>query len=196
MTLLSAKNFSIAMAATLATATVVAHANPAHAFVISTSSSFPSSVNGYPVTTSDNFTDPSITLNGATIQGSGNLKMFAGDSPTFTFANPLAYFGIQLATKLPQGRTLTFLINDTNTVQFFGDIANNTILNIFSGNATERISTLKITKSGDGDTQFSAYATAVPTPALLPGLMGLGAAAWRKRKRGEESQPERETANV
>jgi hypothetical protein len=30
-------------------------------------------------------------------------------------------------------------------------------------------------------------ATAVPTPALLPGLLGLGAAAWRKRKSQEEA---------
>jgi hypothetical protein len=37
-------------------------------------------------------------------------------------------------------------------------------------------------------TQYTATfsATAVPTPALLPALLGMGAAAWRKRKSQEE----------
>jgi hypothetical protein len=33
--------------------------------------------------------------------------------------------------------------------------------------------------------QVEVQAAAVPTPALLPGLLGLGAAAWRKRKSQE-----------
>jgi hypothetical protein len=36
-------------------------------------------------------------------------------------------------------------------------------------------------------TTYSATLVAVPTPALLPGLLGLGAAAWRKRKSEEEA---------
>ena len=38
-------------------------------------------------------------------------------------------------------------------------------------------------------------ATAIPTPALLPGLLGLGVAALRKRK-GEGSEAEKETVGV
>ncbi|XGW00817.1 MAG: PTPA-CTERM sorting domain-containing protein (plasmid) [Leptolyngbya sp. BL-A-14] len=32
------------------------------------------------------------------------------------------------------------------------------------------------------EAQFDSPATAVPTPALLPGLVGVGMAAWRKCK--------------
>jgi hypothetical protein len=52
--------------------------------------------------------------------------------------------------------------------------------------------------SGDGilgetslkiDNVAGGVATAVPTPALLPALLGMGAAALRKRK-GEAAEPE------
>jgi len=44
---------------------------------------------------------------------------------------------------------------------------------------------------------FSSTVTGppIPTPALLPGLMGLGVAALRKRK-GEGSEAEKETVGV
>lgn len=44
-------------------------------------------------------------------------------------------------------------------------------------------------KDGNGDTQTSAVGTGqVPTPAMLPGLVGMGVAALRKRKQTEEGQ--------
>lgn len=41
-----------------------------------------------------------------------------------------------------------------------------------------------------GGTSFSSTVTAVPTPALLPGLLGLGVAALRKRKAEAEAGSE------
>jgi hypothetical protein len=38
---------------------------------------------------------------------------------------------------------------------------------------------------GSGTTSFSGTLTAVPTPALLPGLAGMAVSVWRKRKRAE-----------
>ena len=42
---------------------------------------------------------------------------------------------------------------------------------------------------------FSSTVTAVPTPALLPGLLGFGVAAFRRRK-GEATEAEKETVEV
>jgi len=39
----------------------------------------------------------------------------------------------------------------------------------------------------ENGSSFSSSVTAVPTPALLPGLIGMGVAAWRKRK-GEAAE--------
>jgi len=46
------------------------------------------------------------------------------------------------------------------------------------------------TRSNLSEVQFDGtpVATAVPTPALLPGLIGMGVAAWRKRKAAAASE--------
>lgn len=43
--------------------------------------------------------------------------------------------------------------------------------------------------SGSGDGSSKLQGTAVPTPALLPGLIGMGIAALRKKKREEKLEP-------
>jgi hypothetical protein len=43
---------------------------------------------------------------------------------------------------------------------------------------------------------FSSTITAVPTPALLPGLLGIGAAALRKKRKEGEAEEALETAEV
>lgn len=52
---------------------------------------------------------------------------------------------------------------------------------------------------GDVEQPYATFAvvppTPIPTPALLPGLLGMGIAAWRKRK-NQESEQVAETAEV
>ncbi len=65
-----------------------------------------------------------------------------------------------------------------------------------SNNFTSQTSLTHVTfKSGILDTTkngstYSADLTSIPTPALLPGLIGMGVAAWRKRKGESVEQAE------
>ncbi len=53
------------------------------------------------------------------------------------------------------------------------------------GNGLEGVGTLT-TQAGTGVRSWSSTIRVIPTPALLPGLMGLGAAAMRKRKESKQ----------
>lgn len=57
-------------------------------------------------------------------------------------------------------------------------------LNFYESDVSKRFTSLKITSTGS---VVDNVAYRVPTPALLPGLIGMGLAAWRKRK-GEEAE--------
>lgn len=63
----------------------------------------------------------------------------------------------------------------------------------FFGDGTKGRGTL----SAQGGLSYSAtLATVVPTPALLPGLIGMGVAALRKRNKAEASETETADANA
>jgi len=55
---------------------------------------------------------------------------------------------------------------------------------------------LNVSKGKDITSGYSITSTAVPTPALLPGLLGLGVAALRKRKSEESEVEAAETAKA
>jgi hypothetical protein len=57
-------------------------------------------------------------------------------------------------------------------------------LNFYESNVARRFTSLEIVSTGS---VVDNVAYRVPTPALLPGLVGMGLAAWRKRK-GEEAE--------
>jgi hypothetical protein len=44
------------------------------------------------------------------------------------------------------------------------------------------VSNPEVALAGDVDYNFQVEALPIPTPALLPGLIGMGVAAWRRRK--------------
>lgn len=60
----------------------------------------------------------------------------------------------------------------------------NFYLNFYESDVSKRFTSLKIESKGSF---VDNVAYRVPTPALLPGLIGMGLAAWRKRK-GEEAE--------
>ncbi|MBD2260587.1 PTPA-CTERM sorting domain-containing protein [Pseudanabaena sp. FACHB-2040] len=57
----------------------------------------------------------------------------------------------------------------------------------FFGNGTQGVGQVAFTSLNN---TFTGDFTAVPTPALLPGLIGMGVAALRKRKEGSEDSAE------
>lgn len=73
----------------------------------------------------------------------------------------------------------------------------------FSGLEWKNLTSIRVSTSQQfGEFKFNSFTfddepttTPIPTPALLPGLIGMGIAAWRKRK-GESSEQVAETADV
>ena len=76
------------------------------------------------------------------------------------------------------------------TFNFFGTFSNSVEDIVGSGTLTTVVDFNK--KGQDAPSAFSGTfgATSVPTPALLPGLVGMGVAALRKRKSEEETVEE------
>jgi hypothetical protein len=120
---------------------------------------------------------PSLTLNKT---GATTL------APTLGFISGLTLGGDPVSFNLLGGTLTSSFTNATNyTVggDFFG--------NLVSGNTVLAKGSLAITRSESFNSAFVPVASqvAVPTPALLPALLGMGAAALRKRK-GEEVEAE------
>lgn len=73
----------------------------------------------------------------------------------------------------------TQIVTDANNTSFLGFIANPgtvfTSLSVTSNDPTAYFSAVNNLRVGQA-------ATPIPTPALLPGLIGLGLSVWRKRK--------------
>ncbi|CAN5844896.1 hypothetical protein BH23CYA1_BH23CYA1_21420 [soil metagenome] len=90
------------------------------------------------------------------------------------------------------GKALSFDLDATG-IDLFGDVRGETDFNIAgpisgtfrSGNVALGSGFLGVNASGgvsDNLSNVSLVATEIPTPALLPGLVGMGVAALRKRK--------------
>ncbi len=96
----------------------------------------------------------------------------AGSSLTFDF---LAPFGTAVST-IPGS-------NDTFTLSFATQIKNAlTGTVVGDGTLTAQVRDGFVVGTNEGVSSFSVSVTAVPTPALLPGLIGLGVGVLRKRK--------------
>ncbi|WP_017297381.1 PTPA-CTERM sorting domain-containing protein [Nodosilinea nodulosa] len=197
MSIFPPKNVAIAAAVVLATVSVT-NAKPAHAFTFTQTADFLSTAGGNPVEVFDGFAGlqpagPNINIR--INPGNDNLRLRNGASTAvFDFSSsPVAYFGIKLATSISSSESVLFTVLDQlgNSSQFTfqGLINNNTVLNVLPQNAIEKISSVTISKDFSGGIAFKEYATAVPTPALLPGLVGLGIAALRK-KQGDLAEDE------
>lgn len=114
-----------------------------------------------PGTTQKVFDGSALTINFASLNG----------SPLSFVADPSKYIGTKT----------------TAAKNFFSIAAGGSFLGTFFSNGqTLGGGYLNASRSGnvakDGSYQFSLTATPVPTPALLPGLLALGAGVVRKRK--------------
>jgi len=148
--------------------------------------------------------------------GTGTGTVLVGSDPIFGVAGSLITlkdFQIQKTSATtwtllaPVNDFITGLASGTYTLNTFnltrGSVGPLTVFaadytGVFNNNLPGGIGTLVsgnlALNNGNG---FSSTVTGppIPTPALLPGLMGLGVAALRKRK-GEGSEAEKETVGV
>jgi hypothetical protein len=143
-------------------------------------------------------TDNSNTLGFNTTAGGSNfLQSQTSLTTTFTFATPIQAFGayitglgtapgnalLNFSDGSTQSYDLTALIGDANGgAGFFG----------FT-DAGKSISSIAFAGTTSGQDIYGiddVRYVAVPTPALLPGLIGIGLGVWRKRKAAMKDQAE------
>jgi hypothetical protein len=136
------------------------------------------------------FEEDDITLKDLTLNNTG-LNRWSLASPVTGFITGLA------------GGTVTFDLNSFNLLRVTtGDPEQQGFFARYTGifsnfpdaAAIGSFTTQLSAATNSTGAAFSSTAT-VPTPALLPGLVGLGVAALRKRK-GEGSEAEKETVGV
>jgi len=123
----------------------------------------------------------------------GNFLKFKGgvtfDLLTFNLNKVVSRDGNGKPILSGNGTPIIFIVGDyTGT---FADAAKNPILGL-DGTFSSQFSRFT---SGKGTT-YSSDITAIPTPALLPSLLGLGVAAIRKRKSEESGVEAVETAKA
>jgi len=139
-------------------------------------------VTGAPV-----FKDLILSLTSGTLGGGA----FFSAAPVASFISGLALGADPVSFNLTDGIFSGFFTNASNFFlggSFNGEFVSNGIT-IGAGSIASLSSTSFAGTSGQ------VASTAIPTPALLPGLLGLGVAALRKRK-GEGSEAEKETVGV
>lgn len=124
---------------------------------------------------------------------SGYLSIGEGGTLTATFSKAARYIGFAWGYA---DATDSVVVNwldsfglaqtDTYTDAIFGNQEDSAYVNLLAGSG-EKITSVIWSKSGDGRFEIDNIAV-VPTPALLPGLIGMGVAALRKRKQVDEAQ--------
>jgi hypothetical protein len=131
-----------------------------------------------------------------------NLKDFSSsiEDPTRTVqfsllsGNPFDFIGFKLKSAFGN---ITITSSQGGNITFDPRAAPSD----FSGPEWKNLSFIQVSTSQRfGEVKFNSFTfdnepTAIPTPALLPGLLGMGIAAWRKRK-NEEPEQVAETAEV
>ena len=127
----------------------------------------------------------------------------AGSATFSTIVDRLPYLGLYWS-EIKDADTLVLGLFDGGSISYTGayisqraaetgHAAQDFYLNFYASKVSERFTSLKITSTG-GVVDNVAYR--VPTPALLPGLIGMGVAAFRKRKSEESDVEETETAKA
>ncbi len=151
----------------------------------------------------------SLGFSGNTLYGTGGNNFFSVNTSTgtgtlinsdtgFDSSGDIAWDGSQFFATGTDGNLYSLALNGTSQSigntgfnDFFGLAYENKTLygyrsdrSIYSISGMTGAATLVSTISGvPSDIQdLSATSTEIPTPALLPGLVGMGAAALRKRK--------------
>lgn len=145
-------------------------------------------------------TAPCTFPDGGSNNESSYLSVGTDGSTTLTFSKALDYLGFNygfadaanLTTILKQG---TQTLGSFTAEDFFGSVSGNTsnqdhgYINLFADGML--FDTIVFEEDGNGRFEIDniAYREEIPTPALLPGLIAMGAASVRKR-RGELSTEE------
>lgn len=121
-------------------------------------------------------------------------------SETFTLPETTIAFGADLQDIPFFGgpSTLVLQIGSFFTPVFnYGSSFDFTFFGVLAEAGDDPFTTVQFLADGGASSTFydnlsfaSPAATAVPTPALLPGLVGMGIAAFRQRQRQKASQPE------
>jgi len=136
---------------------------------------------------------PSIGSKGKPAKPSKPAVPAVQGNAKFVFNDAIPYVGLFWRQFLGTDYIDVFLKGPGTPKRFFGDYIKGKAssgdgeqfyLNFYEPDVTHKISAIQIFSTG-GNIDNVAYR--VPTPALLPGLIGMGLAAWRKRK-GEEAE--------
>lgn len=199
-----------AIAATVATGSAIASA-PAQALSLNGGFNFsgnPPSVSGSGSTVTLNFSGSApFNISGLTgFTGVTGTPVFKPLTVTqtqtpgvYALTAPLSGF----ITGLSQGgNPFSFDLTSATIVGGFTNVTNYFLAGVLTGNFTSLGSTIATGNayfgaSGNSPLTGRFQATAVPTPALLPSLLGFGVAALRKRKgEAEATEAEAETVGV
>lgn len=118
-------------------------------------------------------------------------------SITVSFSKALDYLGFNygfsdasnLTAILKNGTTTLREFNESDFFSELGDSSqSHGYINLFAGDDPfDTVIFASVNNAGRFEVDNIAYKEKVPTPALLPGLLGMGAAALRRRKRAAES---------
>jgi hypothetical protein len=139
--------------------------------------------------TSLTFADLVLSSTGRTVGCGGqtcfiyNLDSGATGAPWKTYSNG---DGLTADFTLTAGQWLRSRDQDLNYASF-GDFRGT--YQFSDGSSLPGFGTLNVTE-GAGTDSFNMQQAAVPTPALLPGLIGMGVAFWRKKVSGEQNELE------
>ena len=150
---------------------------------------------------SNNFAPPSCSPGdvfcanpaGASSNTSAYLSIGTGGSLTATFSKAAKYIGFAWGYADNRDSVLVNWLDSLGVAQsqeftnkIFTTQEDSTYIDILAG-VDESITSVIWSKKGNGRFEIDNIAV-VPTPALLPGLIGMGVAALRKRKQTGEAQ--------
>jgi hypothetical protein len=127
---------------------------------------------------------------GANVPDSTGASTFSPGSATFTFSDYLPYFGVRWSS-LSNTDSISLYRNGTLLESFTGQYlrglsGGGIYFNFFERDPNLRFDSV-VLASVDNPSSIDNVAYQVPTPALLPGLLSLGLASWRKRQQAEQA---------
>jgi hypothetical protein len=178
---------------------------------LSSSTSFPKvtilgKANNY-ISDGTDFDIPSAPVVGfnTTSGGSKFLRTWNFDTVTFKFVDPIQAFGAYITGLGTRRGDVMLQFNDGSSQSYnLSNILRNGSVGGASffgfteaGKSISSVSFAEMTGNRDDgadlygidDVRFVSSSQPIPTPALLPGLMGIGLGVWRKRK-GESAKQE------